>query len=87
MSETVIEYVPAELESNGKATAVKLKLTVKELMVNESAAPVARAVARAELVSPSAGSIQDGRYTLRYTFDGKKEEHAVRIQSGFLMAG
>jgi hypothetical protein len=87
MSKTVIEHVPAELVSNGKARTVRLKLTVKELMANESLAPVARAVAHAELVPASAVAIEDGPYTLRYTFNGKKEEYPVRMQGGFLLAG
>jgi hypothetical protein len=87
MSKTVIEHIPAELEANGETKPVTLRLTVKELMANESVAPVARAIARAELDPTSAKAIQDGHYTLRYTFNGKKEEQRVRMQGGFMLAG
>lgn len=85
MSRTVIEYVWAELLREDKAYKVRLKLTVKELMVHESPAPVARAVAHIEL-TPTAG-LEDGPYTLRYVFDGKQEEQPVRVQQGMLLAG
>jgi hypothetical protein len=85
MSNTVIEYISAELVRDGKARSVKLKLTVKELMANESPAPVARAIARYDLV-PTSG-LEDGPYKLRYMFDGKQHEDSVRVQGGMLLSG
>ena len=61
MSKTVIEYVWGELLRDGKtAYNVKLKLTVRETMVNESFAPVARAVARHDLMPMSGVDIEGG---------------------------
>ena len=85
MSNTVIEFVSGELVRDGKARSVKLKLTVKELTVDESATPVARAIARTELM-PTSG-LADGPYALRFVFDGKPEEHSVRVQGGTLLSG
>ena len=85
MSNTVIEIISGELLRDGKARSVKLKLTVNELMANESPAPVARAIARAELI-PTSG-LEDGPYRLRYVFDGKQQEDSVRVQYGMLLAG
>lgn len=85
MSNTVIEHISAELVREGKARSVKLKLTVTELMANESSAPVARAIARYALV-PTSG-LEDGPYTLRYVFDGKQQEDSVRVQYGMLLSG
>jgi hypothetical protein len=87
MSKTVIERISAELVGNGKTRIVALKLTVKELMADESQTPVARAIDRAELDPESAKSIEDGSYTLLYIFDGKKQEDRVRMQGGFMLAG
>ncbi|MGH9635617.1 MAG: hypothetical protein ACRD72_12365 [Candidatus Angelobacter sp.] len=48
MSRTVIEVIPAELVRDGKAYNVRLRLTVRELEVDESISPVARTIARYE---------------------------------------
>jgi hypothetical protein len=32
-------------------------------------------------------AVMDGRYVLRYTFDGKVYENPVRVENGFLLAG
>ena len=86
-SETKIEYVMGELvRDDGKTYHPKLKLTVKEMYVDEKAEPVARAVARNELTPMSGMVIEDGSYTLRYTFDGEQQEHAVRVESGTMLA-
>ena len=87
MSKTVIERVSAELVGNGKTRTVTLKLTVKELMTNESPTPVDRAIDSAELDPSSARAIEDGSYTLRYIFNGKPKEDRVRMQGGFMLAG
>ena len=86
MSDTVIEHISAELLRNGETRNVRLRLTVKEMRSNESVAPVARAVARPELMRSSGMSIEDGPYTLRYAFDGRLESYSVRVQSGMLLA-
>jgi hypothetical protein len=85
MSKTVVEYVSGELVRDGKAHSVKLKLMVVELTVDESAAPVARSIARTELI-PTSG-LADGPYALRFVFDGKPEEHSTRVQGGMLLSG
>jgi hypothetical protein len=84
-SRTAIEYVSGELLHDGKKIYdVKLRLTVKEMMLDERSGPVARAVASNELMT---ANIADGHYTLRYFFDGKWEEHRVRIEGGMMLAG
>ncbi|HZQ23415.1 MAG TPA: hypothetical protein VFA89_11510 [Terriglobales bacterium] len=84
-SKTVIEYIPGELLQDGKKIYdIKLRLTIKEMMVDELSTPVARAIARRDLMTTN---IADGRYTLRYFFDGKKEEPSVRIERGTMLAG
>ena len=85
MSNTVIEYIPAQLVQNGKSCNVKLKLSVTEHKVDESAVPVARTIERYELV-PISG-LEDGSYTLRYLFNGKQKEDSVRVQGDRLLAG
>ena len=67
-----------------KAYDVKLRLTVKEMMVDELSTPVARAIARRDLMTTN---IADGRHTLRYFFDGKQEQHQVRMERGTMLAG
>lgn len=64
---------------------MQLDLTVKELTVNELTQPVTRALARFELVS--ARGIEDGEYTLRYSFGGKQEIQSVRVEYGQFVAG
>ena len=88
-NKTVIEHVMGELVSKdnpNKKYAPKLKLTITEMYVDEKAAPIARAVARNELTPMSGMVIEDGSYTLRYAFDGEQQEHAVRVESGTMLA-
>jgi len=88
-NKTVIEHVMGELVSNDnpkKKYTPKLKLRITEMYVDEKTEPVARAVARNELTPMSGMVIEDGNYTLRYTFDGQQQEHAVRIESGTMLA-
>ena len=66
--------------------APKLKLTIKEMCVDEKALPVARAVAECKLTPMSGMVVEDGDYILRYTFDGEQEEHRVRVENGILLA-
>lgn len=81
----MIERTSGELHQNGrKVYDVQLRLTVKEMMVDERSGAVARAVARCELTTPG---VADASYTLRYLFDGRWEESQVRIQGGMLLAG
>jgi hypothetical protein len=63
---------------------VKLRLTIKELMVDERTGAAARAIARSELITPGTA---DGRYRLRFLFDRNREEHQVRIEGGVMLAG
>lgn len=84
-SKTAIENVSAELLKDGKKVYdVKLRLTIKELMVDELSGTAAQAIAQSELMTPG---IADGRYTLRFLFDRKREEHQVRIEGGMMLAG
>ena len=85
MSNTVIEYIPAQLVQNGKSCNVKLKLSVTVHKVAESTTPVARTIDRYELV-PTSG-LEDGPYKLRYVFEGKQKEDSVRVQGGRLLSG
>lgn len=42
---------------------------------------------RLERISPTTNvAVEDGKYTLRYTFDGKEEERKVRVQQGILLS-
>lgn len=83
-SRTAIENVSAELLKDGqKVYDVKLRLTIKELMVDERTGAAARAIARSELMTTG---VADGRYTLRFLFDSRREEHQVRVENGVLLA-
>ena len=53
-------------------------------MVDERSVAAAQAIAQSELMTPG---IADGRYTLRFLFDRKREEHQVRIEGGMMVAG
>ena len=66
---------------------VRLDITVKEMMVDEVAVPVARAIGEMSLSPMSGVAVEDGRYKLRYTFDGKEHADSVRVQDGHLLAG
>lgn len=84
MSSMVI--ISGQLLRDGKAIRdIKLKLTVKNHRVDESAAPVARTIEHYELMPT--GGLEDGPYKLRYVFDGKQKEDSVRVQGGKLLAG
>ena len=87
MTKTVVTQVWGTLEGGGKTYNVKLNLTVKELWADESMTPLDRVVTRAELSPMSGVAVQNGNYTLRYSFNGKQEEHAVRVEDGTLLSG
>lgn len=88
MSKTVFEQIWGELIRDGKTVQrVKLDLTVRELYVDERAEPIGRAIVRMSLSATSAREVEDGNYTLRFTFNGKQEEHAMRARGGTLLAG
>jgi hypothetical protein len=82
MSRTTFEHVWGELVHEGGARKVQLRLTVKEMMVDEMHYPVMRAVARTELLS----AVHDGLYKVRFLFDDKWEEFPVRVQGGHFIA-
>lgn len=84
MTKSTIVQILGELVGS-KTYRVHLLMTVKELYANESAEPVARAIARMELVAGHGA--EDGEYKLRYSFDGKCHEEAVRVKYGTLLAG
>ncbi len=84
-TKTTIAHVSGELLRGGKKVYdVKLRLTVKEMMVDELPGRAARAIERNDLLTTN---IADGRYTLRYFYDGKWEAHQVRIEGGTMLAG
>jgi hypothetical protein len=88
-SQTKIEHVFGELVSKTdpqKKYTRKLKLTITEMYVDEEREPVARTVARNELTPMSGKVIDDGEYTLRYTFDGEQQERSVRVENGTMLA-
>jgi hypothetical protein len=88
-NKTVIEHVIGELVSKDnpkKKYTPKLKLTIREIMVDEKTEPVRREVYQNELTPMSGMVIEDGEYTLRYMFDGQQQEHAVRVESGTMLA-
>ncbi len=88
MSTTVLEQIWGELIRDGKTLYnIKLDLTVKELFVDERSMPVDRAISRMALSPMSTKAVVDGRYTLRYSFNGKQHEDSVRVQDGTLLAG
>ena len=87
-SKTVIEQIRGELLQHDKTVYMpELVLTVKEMYANETSSPVNRALARVALGRMSGLSVTDGEYRLRYTFDGRLEEHSVRVQNGVLLSG
>lgn len=80
----MIEYVSGELLQDGKKLRdVELQLTINETMADERSSSVGRLIARHALTT----KVPDGRYTLQYFFDGKKEQHQVRIRGGMMLAG
>ena len=87
MTKTEVERVPGELSNGGKSYGIQLKLTIKVLHVDERTTPVGRAIAKCELVPTRGLAIPDGQYVLRYIFDGKQEQHSVRVEHGMLLAG
>jgi hypothetical protein len=85
---TVAEQAWGELLRGDKVIYnVKLDLIVKELMVDESPMPVDRAIARIALSRMSGITVEDGDYTLRFNFNGRQEEHSVRVEGGTLLSG
>ena len=88
MTKTVSLQVLGQLE-NEKNTynGVRLNLTVKELYADELSAPVDRAIARTELSHMSGMVIEDGKYKLRFSFNGAVQQHSVRVADGTLLAG
>lgn len=87
-SKTKVEYVMGELvsEDGSKKYTPKLKLTIKEMYVDQRPMPIARAVAENELTPMTGMVIEDGIYKLRYVLDGQQQEHRVRIESGTMLA-
>jgi len=62
MSRTTFEHVWGELVHEAGTRKVQLRLTVKEMMVDETHFPVMRALARTELLS----EVHDGLYKVRF---------------------
>lgn len=85
MATTTTEHVSGQLVGATTNHTVKLKLTIREVWVKGSDLPVARVL---EDIKPlSLSGIKDGIYTLKYPFNGKQEEQAVRIVYGFMLGG
>lgn len=68
-----------------KVYTPKLKLTVNEFTPDESLAPIRRWVIGHELTMTGM-VVQNGEYILRYVFDGKQQEHPIRVDGGRLLA-
>ncbi len=87
-TEQVVEHVIGELIRDGdeKTYHPKLKLTVNEFTPDQELAPVKRWLDRHDLTPMSGMVIEDGKYTLRYMFDGQPQQHSVRVQGGTLLA-
>jgi hypothetical protein len=78
------ERVSGELVGREKSFAVKLNLTVSEAPATGPNRAPERTI---EDIEPATlAGIPDGDYTLRFWFDGKQEEHPVRISFGYLLA-
>lgn len=86
MTRRVNERIWAELEGGGNKYDVELDLTVMELY-GTGPMPDDRAIERYALAPSSQSVAPDGSYTLRYSFNGRKEEVPVRIQGGHLLSG
>src|SRR5207249_12173424 len=87
MPTTVLEQIWGELIRDGKTLyTIKLDLTVKELFVHERSTPVGRGISRMTLSPMSVVAVADGRYTLRYTFNGKQHEDSGRVRDDMLFA-
>lgn len=84
MSRTTLEYVWAELIDENRIHRVRLTLTVREITVDEGAEPVVRGVLRAD--SDAIDGVKDGRYKIRYLFDGNEIEDSVRVDQGYIRA-
>jgi hypothetical protein len=74
--------IPAELIQAGKTWDVQLDLEVAELWTNNTL--VDRAISRIALAPGQ--TVQDGDFTVRYTFDGRQEEQPVRVKHGILLS-
>jgi hypothetical protein len=84
-TKTVTEHVRAELLRDGKtAYTPRLRLTVNEFTLDPSSPSVKRIIDRHELAPMSGMVIEDGEYTLRYSFDGNPQESNVRVRDGRL---
>jgi hypothetical protein len=84
----VTEYVMGELvrDGDGKTYHPKLKLTINEFTPDEELAPVKRSLVGHELTPMSGMVIEDGKYRLRYMFDGEQQQHSVHVRGGRLLA-
>lgn len=76
MSTTKYEQILGELLRDGKTACqgIRLDIKVKEMRVDQVTTPVARAIAEMALSPMSSVAVEDGRYKLRYIFDGKQHE-------------
>lgn len=84
MTSTKVERAIGELLGEKGTHRVNLKLTVMEAAAEGSKQPTERTI---EDIEPATlCGIPDGDYTLRFPFDGKQEEHPVRISFGYLLA-
>lgn len=87
MSATTFEQISGEMVSVGKTYNVKLDVTVVELWADESPIPIGRVASRVALSPMSGMAVEDGDYSLRYSFNGKDEKHEVRVIGGTLLSG
>ncbi len=81
MTKTTIERVSGELVGANRSYAVDLNLTILETKAKQGTERILDDINPATL-----SGIPDGEYSLRFTFDGQPQEHAVLIRFGYLLA-
>jgi hypothetical protein len=83
------EQILGVLLRDGKTVyeGIRLNVEAERISVNERVTAVKRIITRMELSPMSALKVEDGNYTLRYTFDGQHYEESKRVQSGTLLSG
>jgi hypothetical protein len=87
MTKTEVVRVPGELVREGKSYPVQVKLTVKPIYVDERPEPVNHIIEKEELEPTPGLVIEDGKYTLLYSFNGKQETRSRRVERGMLLVG
>ena len=82
----MVQIIDGELERDGTIQTVKLALRLRPLTVESGAVLVRHIIEKLEL-APNQPRVEDGEYTLTFTFNGKTERGPHRIEHGRLLAG